>query len=135
MAKTTAANSRSSNSRSDHNKMIAAIKAVNDSQWGSLRAVGDLDVQSIGFRRGSSAISLSSEHELRRIKKMLDNFPSFYLRVVGQARAVGDPDANKRLAESRAQSVGDFLVKEGVSAERMRTGRPLRRQPPAQPSR
>ena len=52
---------------------------------------------------------------------MLDNFPSFYLRVVGQARAVGDPEANKRLAESRAQSVGDFLVNEGVSAERMRT--------------
>ena len=99
----------------------AHLGKLSDSQWGSLRAVGDLDVQSIGFRRGSSAISLSSEHELRRIKKMLDNFPSFYLRVVGQARAVGDPDANKRLAESRAQSVGDFLVKEGVSAERMRT--------------
>ena len=52
---------------------------------------------------------------------MLDNFPSFYLRIVGQARAVGDPEANKRLAESRAQSVGEFLIKEGVPTERMRT--------------
>ena len=99
----------------------AHLRKLSESQWSSLRAVGDLDVQSIGFRRGSSAISLSSEHELRRLKKMLDNFPSFYLRIVGQARAVGDPEANKRLAESRAQSVGEFLIKEGVSPERMRT--------------
>ena len=99
----------------------AHLRKLSESQWSSLRAVGDLDVQSIGFRRGSSAISLSSEHELRRLKKMLDNFPSFYLRIVGQARAVGDPEANKRLAESRAQSVGEFLIKEGVPTERMRT--------------
>ena len=99
----------------------AHLRKLSESQWSSLRAVGDLDVQSIGFLRGSSAISLSSEHELRRLKKMLDNFPSFYLRIVGQARAVGDPEANKRLAESRAQSVGEFLIKEGVPTERMRT--------------
>ncbi|MBO61482.1 MAG: hypothetical protein CMO63_05880 [Verrucomicrobiales bacterium] len=99
----------------------AHLGKLSESQWKSLRAVGDLDVQSIGFRRGSAAISTSSEHELRRLKKMLENFPSFYLRVVGQSRAVGDPEANRRLAESRAKSVGDFLQGEGVPAERMRT--------------
>ena len=40
----------------------AHLGKLSDSQWGSLRAVGDLDVQSIGFRRGSSAISMSSYH-------------------------------------------------------------------------
>ena len=94
---------------------------LSESQWSSLRAVGDLNVQSIGFRRGSSAISLSSEHELRRLKKMLDNFPSFYLRIVGQTRSEGDPEANRRLAETRAKSVGDFLRNDGVSASRIRT--------------
>lgn len=99
----------------------AHLGKLSESQWGNLRAVGDLDVRSIGFRRGSATISPSSQQELRRLKKMLENFPSFYLRVVGQSRAVGDPEANKRLAESRAKSVGDFLQNEGVSAERMRT--------------
>ena len=99
----------------------AHLSKLSDSQWGSLRAVGDLDVESIGFRRASDALSLSSEHELRRLKKMLENFPSFYLRIVGQARVEGDPEENKRLAESRAKSVGDFLAKEGVPVERMRT--------------
>ena len=94
---------------------------LSESQWSSLRTVGDLNVQSIGFRRGSSAISLSSEHELRRLKKMLDNFPSFYLRIVGQTRSEGDPEANRRLAETRAKSVGDFLRNDGVSASRIRT--------------
>ncbi len=97
------------------------LGALSDDQWNTLRAVGDLNVPSIGFRRGSAAISLSSEHELKRLKKMLDSFPSFYLRVVGQARAVGDPEANRRLAKSRADSVVTFLKGEGVRANRIRT--------------
>ena len=52
---------------------------------------------------------------------MLDSFPSFYLRVIGQARAVGDPEANRRLARSRAESVVSFLNTEGVIADRIRT--------------
>ena len=99
----------------------AQLGKLNESQWDTLRAVGDLNVQSIGFRRGSAAISLSSEHELRRLKKMLDNFPSFYLRIVGQTRSEGDPEANRRLAETRAKSVGEFLQKDGFSISRMRT--------------
>ena len=99
----------------------AQLGKLNESQWGGLRSVGDLNVQSIGFRRGSAAISLSSEHELRRLKKMLDNFPSFYLRIVGQTRSEGDAEENRRLAENRAKSVGEFLQKDGVSRSRMRT--------------
>ena len=99
----------------------AHLGSLSDDQWNTLQSVGDLDVPSIGFRRGSAVVSLSSEHELRRLKKMLDSFPSFYLRVVGQARAVGDPEANRRLAESRAESVVSFLMGEGVKADRIRT--------------
>ena len=52
---------------------------------------------------------------------MLDNFPSFYLRIVGQTRSEGDPEANRLLAETRAKSVGEFLQKDGFSISRMRT--------------
>ncbi len=99
----------------------AHLGSLSDSQWQTLQSVGDLDVPSIGFRRGSAAISLSSEHELKRLKRMLDSFPTFYLRVIGQARAVGDPEANRRLARSRAESVVTFLKGEGVGANRIRT--------------
>ena len=99
----------------------AQLGKLNESQWSSLRSVGDLNVQSIGFRRGSASISLSSEHELSRLKKMLDNFPTFYLRIVGQTRSEGDAEANRHLAEARAKSVGEFLQNEGVSRSRMRT--------------
>ncbi|MEE2947413.1 MAG: OmpA family protein [Verrucomicrobiota bacterium] len=99
----------------------AQLGMLSDSQWSILQSVGDLDVPSIGFRRGSAAISLASEHELKRLKRMLDSFPTFYLRVVGQARAVGDPEANHRLARSRAESVVTFLKDEGVSSNRIRT--------------
>jgi hypothetical protein len=99
----------------------AHLGSLSDSQWQTLQSVGDLDVPSIGFRRGSAAISLSSEHELKRLKRMLDSFPTFYLRVIGQARAVGDPEANRRLARSRAESVVTFLKGEGVGTNRIRT--------------
>jgi ABC-type nitrate/sulfonate/bicarbonate transport system substrate-binding protein/outer membrane protein OmpA-like peptidoglycan-associated protein len=99
----------------------AHVGSLSDGQWNTLQAVGDLDVPSIGFRRGSAAVSLSSEHELKRLKKKLDSFPNFYLRVVGHARAVGDPEANRRLAESRAESVVSFLMGVGVNADRIRT--------------
>ena len=99
----------------------ANLGAISDDQWKTLQSVGDLDVPSIGFRRGSATISLSGEHELKRLKRMLDSFPTFYLRVIGQARAVGDPDANRRLAKSRAESVVTFLDGEGVGTNRIRT--------------
>jgi len=43
------------------------------------------------------------------------------VRVIGHARAEGDPDANRALAASRAEAAEGYLITQGVSAQRLRT--------------
>ena len=83
--------------------------------------MGELRIDAIEFGRGSANISVTSERELQALAKRLGTFPSYYLRVIGHARAEGDPEANRLLAQNRAESVARFLEAQGLSANRIRT--------------
>ena len=101
-------------------KAIAATP-LNDNQWESLMPVGELQVNAIGFVRGSSNVSRSSQREIATLAKRLQSFPNFYLEVTGQTRAEGNADANKQLAKARAEAVASLLEKNGISDWRIRT--------------
>ena len=45
--------------------------------------------------------------------------PGLALEIQGHTDNTGDPDANQTLSELRAQSVLDYLVNAGVSADRL----------------
>lgn len=90
-------------------------------QWASLRPVGQLRLEPVVFRRGSSAISEQSERDLQDLVRRLQSYPQFYLRVIGQARADGDPEANRQLAQARAEAVAQALGAQGLGAARYRT--------------
>jgi outer membrane protein OmpA-like peptidoglycan-associated protein len=90
-------------------------------QWNSLRPVGQLRVEPIVFRRGSAHITEQSERDLQELAKRLQSYPQFYLRVIGQTRAEGDPDANRQLAQTRAEAAAQYLISQGVSTPRVRT--------------
>jgi outer membrane protein OmpA-like peptidoglycan-associated protein len=87
----------------------------------SLRPVGQLRVDPIVFRRGSANLSEQSERDLQELARRLQSYPHFYLRILGHARAEGDPEANRQLAQSRAEAASQYLVSQGVSASRLRT--------------
>lgn len=97
------------------------LTALTPAQWASLRPVGQLRVEPISFRRASAQISEQSERDLRELVRRLQSFPQFYLRVIGQARAEGDPDANRQLAQARAEAAAQYLIAQGLPAERLRT--------------
>jgi len=99
-------------------KELAALTAE---QWNGLRPVGELKLEPIVFVRGSANISVQSERDLQELAKRLQSFPQFYLRVVGHARAEGDPEANRQLAQSRAEAAAQFLVAQGINGNRIRT--------------
>ena len=99
----------------------AEAKALTPEQWANLQPVGELRIDAIEFGRGSANISVTSERELQALAKRLGTFPSYYLRVIGHARAEGDPEANRILAQNRAESVARFLESQGLSANRIRT--------------
>ncbi len=95
--------------------------AISESQWASLRPVGELRIKPLVFVRGSSNVSLTSKRDLAEVAKKLQTFPEFYVRLIGQTRAEGDADANRRLAEQRANAVAERLTSAGVGSQRIRT--------------
>ncbi len=95
--------------------------AISDSQWNSLRPVGELRIKPLVFVRGSSNVSLTSKRDLTEVAKKLKTFPEFYVRLIGQTRSEGDADANQRLAEQRAAAVAQRLIEAGVGSQRIRT--------------
>jgi outer membrane protein OmpA-like peptidoglycan-associated protein len=86
-----------------------------------LQPVGELKVAPIVFVRGSARLSSQSERHLDDLTKRLESFPNFYLRIIGRTRSEGDADANRRLAESRAAASAEYLRRQGVLPERLRT--------------
>lgn len=97
-----------------------APAALSPEQWQALRAVGELRTQPIVFRRGLAEVSLDSERDLQELARRLQAFPRFYVRVIGHARAEGDPEANRALAQARAEAAAQHLIRHGVLPERIR---------------
>jgi len=48
-------------------------------------------------------------------------YQRFYLRIIGHTRAEGDPEANRQLAQSRSEAAAQYLIGQGLSANRIRT--------------
>jgi ABC-type nitrate/sulfonate/bicarbonate transport system substrate-binding protein/outer membrane protein OmpA-like peptidoglycan-associated protein len=94
---------------------------LSENQWNNLMPVGELQVEAIGFVRGSSNVSRSSGREIASLVKRLQSFPNFYLEVIGQTRAEGNADANRRLATARADTVATLLKQNGLEDWRIRT--------------
>ncbi|MDA7645055.1 OmpA family protein [bacterium] len=94
--------------------------AISDSQWSQLRPVGELKIKPLVFVRGSSRVSITSKRDLTEVAKKLKTFPEFYVRLIGQTRAEGDPDANRLLAEQRAGAVAKRLIDDGIGEQRIR---------------
>ncbi len=97
------------------------LPALTPEQWNALRPVGELRIAPISFGRASANLGLDSERELQDLARRLKTFPRFYLRVIGHARAEGDPEANRALARGRAETAANYLISQGVSSERLRT--------------
>jgi outer membrane protein OmpA-like peptidoglycan-associated protein len=75
------------------------------------------------FRSGESELLPNARDRLRVVANALkeQTEEDFGIVVEGHADARGTDEFNARLSEARAQSVKQFLVSEGVDAERVRT--------------
>ncbi len=97
-----------------------ALSELSDAQWEQLAPVGTLKVARLVFARGTATLIAQSKRSLTQLVDTLQSWPQSYLLVQGHARAEGDPEANRLLAESRAKTAAEFLVAAGVSPQRVR---------------
>jgi len=74
----------------------------------------------IHFELGSHRLSPRSHGVLNQLAAYLEGSPDIrHLRIEGHTDDIGDDAANQALSERRAQSVRDYLVSQGIAAERL----------------
>lgn len=87
---------------------------------GSLGDTGKVAVYGIYFDTAKSDLKPESDAAIAEIAKLLKSQPELKVFIVGHTDMVGDPAANVKLSQARAQSVITSLVtKYGVAAGRL----------------
>ena len=77
--------------------------------------------QGIGFETGSYQLSASIFSTLNGVAKVLNEYPKSSLRIIGHTDSVGSSESNLTLSERRAESVGNYLVRQNVKSGRLTT--------------
>lgn len=99
----------------------AAIRSLSDQEWDSLVPIGRLRVESISFARGTARINIQSQRDLDTLAQNLEAWPQCYVRIQGNARPEGDPEANLQLARDRAEAAAQSLIASGIDSRRIKT--------------
>ena len=80
-----------------------------------------MSLSDILFDFNKADLRQEAKINLAKVSVILQQYPEMHISVEGHTDNVGAEDYNLKLSEKRAQSVYDFLVHEGVAAERMDT--------------
>jgi outer membrane protein OmpA-like peptidoglycan-associated protein len=76
-------------------------------------------MRNIFFDFDKATLRPESNLELDRLRKVMLDYPKMKIEISGHTDNKGSADYNKKLSESRAKSVLDYLVKKGISPDRM----------------
>ncbi len=76
-------------------------------------------LKNVFFATGKAVLTESSETELQNLLKLLNDIPSLKLEISGHTDDVGKASSNKTLSEKRANAVVDYLLKNGISKDRL----------------
>ena len=96
------------------------LQPLTDRQWESLAPVGTLKVPRLFFGTGSPNLRQRDRDTLDELAKTLRT-SQYYVLIRGNATREGDLDRNRKLAADRAQAAADYLIQQGVGAQRIRT--------------
>ncbi|MBL7935851.1 MAG: OmpA family protein [Bacteroidia bacterium] len=75
--------------------------------------------ETLYYELGESSLSEGSKKLLQNIKKVLDGYPEFVLRVISHTDAQGDDQSNLALSLKRSEVVIDYLNSLGIKIERL----------------
>lgn len=91
------------------------VKRVSENELQLIMAHG------IGFDTGSYQLSTSIFSTLNGVAKVLNEYPKSSLRIIGHTDSVGGSESNLTLSERRAESVGNYLIRQNVKSGRLTT--------------
>ncbi len=77
-------------------------------------------IEGVNFNSGSADLTPSAQGILSGVVSTLNRFPTVKLSIMAHTDSQGDSNANKQLSRDRARSVAVYLVRNGVSAKRLK---------------
>lgn len=99
----------------DKAKKATAAASVCEGDLRNARNAG-----SVQFERASDVILRASLPTLRRLADIAGKCENVLIEIEGHTDSEGIPERNQPLSERRAQSVANFLVGQGISADRIK---------------
>jgi outer membrane protein OmpA-like peptidoglycan-associated protein len=96
------------------------LPPLTDAQWDALVSVGTAQVPPLIYARGTARLTETSRVKLDEMVENLKSWPNYYVMIRGNASSVGDAEANRLLAQQRAQAALEYLLSQGVPESRMR---------------
>lgn len=76
-------------------------------------------IEDLYFETGSAKIKTSSYTNLDKLASILNTYKEIKLGIHGHTDKTGSADLNQKLSNDRSNSVKDYLISKGVSAERL----------------
>lgn len=73
------------------------------------------DFDNLNFDMGSAKITAESEVQVKNIAAILKAYPNLKIKIGGYTDKTGNPDANKKLSQDRAQATNDAIVAAGAN--------------------
>lgn len=83
------------------------------------KAGASISLNGITFKTGSAVITPESEAELRKGLGLLLSAPEAKFEIRGHTDNKGDKIKNQKLSEARAKSVTDWMIANGIGADRL----------------
>ncbi|PLX14496.1 MAG: hypothetical protein C0597_09950 [Marinilabiliales bacterium] len=100
-------------------KQVVESKVTANFQLDKIDVGAKMILNNIFFETNKATIKEESTAELERVAKLLKENPTIRLEISGHTDNVGSYRANQKLSESRAKSVVDYLIQQGVAAGRL----------------
>lgn len=79
----------------------------------------NFNAKSIQFATGSTRLLTTATKELDKLVVILNEHPDFRISIEGHTDNTGQAAFNQSLSEKRANAVKDYLVKKGISEDRL----------------
>jgi outer membrane protein OmpA-like peptidoglycan-associated protein len=86
-----------------------------------LKEVEKLTLQEVHFAFDKSELTPTAQEILKSAIENLKKYPNAYVTIEGHTCSIGTEQYNMALGQRRADSVKNFLISQGIPAERLKT--------------
>ena len=100
-------------------KQVVDSKVQANFQLNKIDVGATMVLNNIFFETNKATIKPESTTELERLANLLVENPTIRLEISGHTDNVGSYRSNQKLSESRAKSVVDYIIKQGVASDRL----------------